>query len=730
MSENVERVSWLLRNLELQLESHRLQKEQGCRIEVLFDTTDVRATLLGMQAFYMGGGFDPKEFTHPKTLVHCLAAAGWLGPIQMLPPHEAELLALLKGGFGSPSGFSNPKQFAKAFLRAIQIPNDLPDLAGMTAEDRIATVRKQVGSAEKFFKAVQCIRGTWRTRLLAWEEQGRLVFSSGEMPLASILRSSRFSRLKEVLDARRPDRALNNFADAVAVQILLNRLSQFRSSKALPVFYSSSPLLQAAIREADLEKHLFYTSPAGQRFSVLRDHDFFVFQSICQPPSPVELPAGSGASVLQDPQALEDLSGRLRELLKFQRPLQEEDIRGFGISGVSLADLFEELRELSFFESVWLPSSHQDLQDAEKELARAASHLTSKEFQKGVEEAIERIKTAIQEKVHSFHLAGVLWAELKEGAAKLRQRIPQGAERDPDPFRDLGLLRFSLPESSHERIAELVQQLRGSEVVEKEACLELVESYLKNYAKPDGQTRELPALAGLLWIFELYQRLIDVLERSGPRQHLSLRLMMAAAWLKLGSPLLVPGIIRELEAKYEDCRDSAQRVDLAIGLAYLHFHFFKGASGQDAGGLIRFSPGDLEQSRKKAVQYAGTACESPVAPPLQRAYALNQHVYYLVEVGDDDQFDTLIAKAEELIDLQGKPNWQYRFDDTLARYFARLADLAPTEAERRMFIARALRHSEDAEEHSLGDPEVKKFRSKLTSRMLSRRPKLAAVQSA
>jgi len=60
-------------------------------VDVLFDTHDVRCALLGMDAFYnVDGVLDRRLFDDRRTLVQSLAAAGWLGAVSMLPPHQSE----------------------------------------------------------------------------------------------------------------------------------------------------------------------------------------------------------------------------------------------------------------------------------------------------------------------------------------------------------------------------------------------------------------------------------------------------------------------------------------------------------------------------------------------------------------------------------------------------------------------------------------------------------------
>src|SRR5437870_8617120 len=113
-----QKVNWFARNLRMQIEDISLEK-RGIAIDLYFDTVDVTAALLGMEfLFDPHRGFNIAEFCEDKTLVQCLAASGWLGQIQLLPPHQAEFLNLLNLDFGLMA--RQPEEHAKEFLNQIR----------------------------------------------------------------------------------------------------------------------------------------------------------------------------------------------------------------------------------------------------------------------------------------------------------------------------------------------------------------------------------------------------------------------------------------------------------------------------------------------------------------------------------------------------------------------------------------------------------------------------------
>jgi hypothetical protein len=90
------RLTWFLKNIELQLTDLELAK-QGIKLKFYWDTLQVRRAALGMADFYdPAGRFKKDDFGSQQTLVACLAAAGWLLPMRLLPPHQAEFYNALK----------------------------------------------------------------------------------------------------------------------------------------------------------------------------------------------------------------------------------------------------------------------------------------------------------------------------------------------------------------------------------------------------------------------------------------------------------------------------------------------------------------------------------------------------------------------------------------------------------------------------------------------------------
>ena len=94
---------------------------------------------------------------------------------------------------------------------------------------------------------------------------------------------------------------------------------------------------------------------------------------------------------------------------------------------------------------------------------------------------------------------------------------------------------------------------------------------------------------------------------------------------------------------------------------------------------------------------------------------MNQYLYYIVEGGSDEEFKSIaIGLADELMGYAGAEKlWQFRYDDTLARYFHRLTKFAKSKPEQRDALDSALFHINRACAQSYEDAEVARYRTVL-----------------
>jgi hypothetical protein len=696
---NAQRLESFVRLLELQIEDRALN-EVGIRIQTFFDASDLRDTVLGMQGYYSRSlGLDRRKFENRAALVHCLAAAGWLGPLEMLPPHQDEFLHGLDLRFGQPEEQVDPEKLAGDFLKSLRLDKDLETLRKISGSNRgelLEIVREKVGSAADLFKAVSSVAGTWETRLTDWRDRGQIIFGSHEVDLGSILRSHAFIMLREAFGRRRPSLSINNLADTLALGIFCELLEKFRSgaSESLPIFFCSSSMFHQSVVEAELEEEFSYSSRVTEKLvSTLRGVDYFIYRAIVNPvgPSSTALSSEELGGLLERVQALALASQSLEDVLE---EMEKE--------GPHVEDLLRQWEELSFFENIWLPASSSEFTAATKALERATQVFQSQEFRRGVEAAIEETKARLEESASAYRWALQLWTRLEKAVVGLKQRSALSGNRF-DPFLDYGLLRFSLPPESEYGLRIIMRVLaEGDQKAERDALVRTLDlAYSARHR--EIKSADAGVLAGVLWCLGLDAEVIAAFSKLESSPHVSVDFIQAAAHFRNGAEIqrgLL--LLTRLETVYASTDpDSAGGIALEIGLAYLSFHAYL-ASRRQQGTFL-----------ENAIQYARLASERRIEDRATHLYSLNQYLYYLVEADRREFEEEMRRAADGMVQASMEIlNWQYRFDDTLARYFLRLSEHTLGETKK-MLLEQAISYCDKAMERSLEDLEVAAFKSRL-----------------
>lgn len=713
------RVEWFLENLDFQLEDLALEAS-GFVCDIYMDSSDVTDAVLGMMAFDDPGvGFEVEHFHKKRTLVHCLAASGWLGKIHMLPPHQAEFLNLLNIYFGD-SSQGRLETLATTFMKTVGVQGsiDVGALRTMSKEKLAEFVNQQAGSAEKFFKAVECINGNWQTRLWAWRDKKVLELERGEYDYTSLIHSENFKRLKKAFDNRR-DKPMSNFADAMSVCILVSLFESFKNDKTkrVPRFFVSRKLFPEAMKEAGIYTQLQCEDSKRGRLSVLRKEDYFVFKSMFRPPSTIQAGDRGYMAEFTKPENLRRIRDRVAELLEAQEPLTEELINQVDVAGKALSAVIEDFEKLGFLQNVWLRyAALTDVQGAARRLVDAARELQeSAKFWKGVEQAVNETRDALKRNVTEYKAIRSLWTELKGKADHLRVHLGGTMSEGFDIFWQLGLLRFAFPESAEERINNVLKALLGGGEGERNARASIIAAYQTRQSEPEKMLEDLALAAAGLWVTKMYVELVKLFERMRGLAHPSLKIVYAAALFRLKMKTdLGRKLIAELERQYKSSQDERDRGDLAVGIAYLNFHLaeslgYKAPWREESGPSAVVTSEDIQRSIKNAITYAKSACGALRTGNIKKkVYAVNQYLYYMVEGGGDELLPEMNRAAVELMEYK-RPNrelWQYRFDDTLARYYHRLARSEESETKRDEFMRIAIRRSEEAWKEALGDEEV------------------------
>lgn len=757
----LEQFRWLKRNLELQLEDIQFERE-GKKIALYFDTANVQPAVLGLSAYYDGKHLSIDRFSRREATVNCLLASMLLGRFSMLPPHLSEFDRKVDSEFGNVSREWDKEAFK--FLTDVGLFEDDNELQKLSSEEDIkehidrmshkkvkSLASEEVRTAQLWFNAINCLL-PWHRRLKLWLENDYFVMEDLNVNYGDLINSQRFTDIKDQLDAQRPGTTINNFVDAASISYLLHLTAELNAGASLyvPRFYvrPQDITFHGAIQALNLEGNLIchpndITKPGS---TVFRDADYFVFRLAFRPLQ--NAGNGEAASATTGATDYEENIKRLYEKVSDSidetRGLSEEQAKQYaeGLSdiyeGKSLKDLIVELKSISFIEKNWFRTKMaKDLLEIIEQMRQVGEVVESQRYiyendrlRRAVREVFNNKKKALNDSLEEFRWMSTLWDPLYRGAEllKKRSRMLEVAEQG-DIFRDLGLLRYNFPANTHKTIRHILSSLcSGDAELMRNAIQKTIKAYVRGRKPSEQQSTNLIVASAILAAARLNEILIELLKhvRSvSPLPHHSLKiayaeLLLRDAELNENAEALSEAeqVVEALEEEYRSTALKGDRPHLAVGLAYLYYRSWRihhgladwyESQGLRQDGACRQA--DARSIIENAILRSREAYESLDRNDLsKKAYALNQVLYYSVEGCGSVSYEEYQPLARELF-LYGfrQRVWQYRFDDTLARYYLRLFLDTNSFERKKEFMKRAKDHVEAAIKRAGDDDDVKTF---------------------
>ncbi len=500
------------------------------------------------------------------------------------------------------------------------------------------------------------------------------------------------------------------------------------SSKRLPRFLLPSLLFLEVINDAGVRSLLSYETPSGNVSTALRDCDYYIYKASLRQRNRFTADEDELAQKASE-EYMRVLNAKVTDIVESQKVITQEVLEKIDFYGAPLSQAMKDFQMLSFLENVWLKYQAQEEIDhtvsVVVEIAREMGQSgQSRSFKQSVEKAIEELKEKIGDSAYEFKWISSIWTRLETAADELRARTDINTFTLPNFFRELGLLRYGFPMSSQQKIRNVLQELLRGGAAEREARVAVIRACYLGRETPVQNRDDLVLGAAILLVTRMDSELLWLLTKTKPLPHFSLRILLAEMLFRL-NPENERGAtqLRRLEKEYADCPShSHKRPDLAVGIAYLLVRLWRTRGGQAS--WLRNNTLDEYQDKlrrlylDKAVMYAQQAYRLLDNDPIKKIYALNQCLYYLVEDGSNGQLAQMKELAGALISFKvNKELWQYRFDDTLARFFYRLATEAKSKEDRKNLMREAIHCSERALRVSHGDGEVEQFSTFLAVRM-------------
>ncbi|SRR5579871_1028469 len=721
-------VQWFLDNLELQLDDWRLS-HQGITPIFYWDTKDIRKVILGMSAFYdpkFGFKFKPEEFQSRETVVTSLIAANWLNPIDLLQPHQSELLALISKEFGI-GDRPVPQGGLRQFFSDVGIGEAFPvDSAKFPRDNGMNTlVQKLANDPERLFKTVQAIPGTWKIRLAEWYENHKILLEADpEFQVEKAVLSHQFQAMYKHFQKERPRYPFSNYTDAMAMCHLQYRLTQFNRGKTarIPKFFISADMFKNLDEITQDENFLTYVVD-GRRHSVMCDVDYYIFRASFNPPPKL----ARYRSMRPSFEELEAIVQQLREIVESPKERSERLLAETRIEGKQMNEVIQELRK-SWFLDVWrVEAASKELADnADEHLKKAYELANNQDFKQSIQSVIESATKTLQMNVSKYSWSTQLYVDFEFARSLKYERYfaKHPNIQNLNVFRAFGLIRFGLPDDMHDKIQNMIRDLLSPvESVELTAIITLYRSY-QEAVDPD-KLSSLARVLCALWTFDLYQYLDELLterrKKMEEKEEKTWVLALHAAALftpNRGMEAYNKGqaILLELQGRYARATEPLEKAGLATAVSYLFYHLWRCLGGDARWRQTKTNdegnPDPRDEFIQQAIQYARKAYSYTREDPELSAYPLNLYVCYVTEGGDDKAFEEIKDLANALIKLRINDSvWSYRYDDTLSRYFHRRSVMASSPEEKAEFMKRAKFHSESAKVSSFGDPDVAQYYS-------------------
>lgn len=633
------------------LQDQRLE-DAGYTIDTYFDTADVRSALLGAQA-YVGSHlpFD-KVFEEARTSVQVLLSAGWLGPVRMLPPHQSELLTLLALKFGV-----NAENFARDAVTFKARVDSFKTMRQPRVQDDIGTAAGHAADAIPLFKYAEMARLPWPERLHEWTAHKEVLDLETIAPKYSdIMERAEFHRLYNVLADKRRDTPRNNFADAAAVVTIIAALADVQKTKRVPLVYVATRRLWEALREAEILDKFQFTFD-GETVCVLRDTSYFMARGILTSRKP-------GVRRVQ-PDELRRLHGQLKQIAHTKNSLADLLLQ-LDVGADVIRESVLNFVELCFYTNVWRP--YVELHGGTVEhLDAAIADSLNADRRRQIEGALTTVRKQLEHNAEVYRRISSSWQHFNDAATRFRERLKQSPEIDL--IRAFGLSRF-VPEEAV--IQEAEPQLRligfGKDIEQRTAINSVFIAYERAIDRHSESGGKVAVTAAILWTLELDQALSKLHVSAGAGW---LRVLQAASLVRSGMVRLhdVEKTIEELKVALGKESKERERLRLHIGVAYLSFHLAIRRGYRPS--WLRSDP-DLGTPPPPliidAVKHAEQAAECTSPSEYLSVYATNQALYYAVADGTVERAK-LWDLSNQLLTRYGSNEWDFRFEDTLARYF-------------------------------------------------------------
>lgn len=724
------------------------RQEAGRKYQFYFDAVDIIRILQGVNRFYKNDGrneiYIKELFEEDTPIVHALAFGRFFKEgIRLLPPHQAELARVIqqsKDGnsfvfFRKDVNGNTLKRFLERDLKFFDKLQEMTRPGNVEMTDW--GIKSWIDDKNKeIFKAIfLSYKANYSERLQELFSNKIVCIEQYSLDDIQINDDELFQVLSDAFRENRPgkeDRG-SNFSDVAALMFLARMVQEYNddNSKPLPIYFDSHEYLSYLSDDIMDRYFKVYTVLGSGEEAVpayaLRKDDFFRIYALEN--------YNRSAGTVQNDRYLDLIRcGESEEILELERTFENPVLkRAIPEVGKWFRKGNEELRgrildyvEVDFFKTViyTLQKSQPEvinkiLQDFKREeLNPESAEVIDAQNDLILEYIGSEINELLRDTVDMYN---VIQSRIKTVGAVARKF----KERNEvlDIFYHYSLFRFLIPKKYQTTLRHFFSEdgLLSPETANF-SRLTLWNLYYRTvYYKHNRRAErgrlldrnELYILYGSFWILSLQDKLIDFYSKPEYLEELEHPLLMI-----IGASIdrviiekpddpdiqkykkLYATIIRMLEGRLNEQSPTEDNYEIKVVLSYLYFHLWiqqgndRLLSGKEyKPQKIIFSP---DSANYKAVEFAREALNYFRENQSGRnnsiyLYTFNILVYYVIDTAPDEEFRKIGSLRNEFINLQGTSrDWHFRYDDTVARNFHRLAEMVESKVSKLENIERAI----------------------------------------
>lgn len=698
--------------LEEIIESHykpqiKQEKASGIEYEFYIDCFDLIDIIKGVKRFTEGNS--PFKGLELKSITYNLILDGWIKNVRLLPTHQTEFLDLLNCDFGIVNPLIGNEDINTIIKRISKSKPGINITKDTDEKECRKFIEDSVDESINRFNLFGLISyNNWAYRLNRLLNPEFNILEIKNYSLSSYMEYMNediFKKIKNEIDIQRPDSIKNrsNFNDAMALTYLYKL--RLKDAKKIPILLDSTGFYQRIIDSCNLHNEFVYNlniDGKDNRYSIVRDNTYFILKSI------FDCPENKLKQIENKfPKYYEILESKEEaKITSIDTLLEENNVEtNFYIEGLGLRKLYDDNKkdfinylENEFFNKIYL-SCYEN--DAFNVFIRNYFKYLKQETL-NIENVISQYKVSFNETYNSVKKASDIFSKLTKVWVDLNNVVTDGiiTTSNGHPFQSFllcGIFRFSFPfnnpkkenlDKINEELSEILFEdgfLGGTEL-KKIAISKTIKKIYDGISDVEKNKPNLSYGIAILWSLERYKSINLLLEdyfKNGEYPDYSFGIVHCASILKVTQMSQsvknkINKIIRCIETKII-VKDNYKYL---IGKSYIHILMWRSEFINNFSDTL-CSPTIKSKYFNESIKTIEKAIEiikqkeykSEQLKSMLIIYSLNLKVYLLAEGGTDKDIINLEREFKLFIQHEApyKSLWDGRYDDTISRYYLRLA---------------------------------------------------------